>query len=64
MGEITYETENTSVLSPEILFHALALDAEKLIPKIAPLVLSSTDIINGEGGPQRIITFGEGKIQC
>ena len=64
MGEITYETENTSVLSPEILFHALALDAEKLIPKIAPLVLTSTDIINGKGGPQSTITFGQGKIQC
>ena len=38
MGEITYETENTSILPPETPFQALALDAERLIPKIAPLV--------------------------
>ena len=63
MGVFTYETENTSVIPPAKLFKAVVLDPEKLIQKIAPLAITSTDIIEGNGQPQSTITFGEGKIQ-
>ena len=61
MAVFTYETENTSVIPPAKLFKAIALDPENLIPKIAPLAITSTDIIEGNG--QLPINFGEGKIQ-
>ncbi|KAL4643057.1 major allergen Pru av 1-like [Castanea sativa] len=62
MGVFTYESENTSAIPPARLFKAFVLDADNLIPKVAPQAIKSTEIIEGNGGPGTIkkITFGEG----
>ncbi|KAK9928102.1 hypothetical protein M0R45_025255 [Rubus argutus] len=41
----TYETEFTSVIPPAKLFKALVLDADSLIPKIAPQAVKSAEIL-------------------
>lgn len=62
MGVFTYETESTSVIPPAKLFKAFILDGDNLVPKVAPLAIKSTEIVEGDGGPGTIkkITFGEG----
>ncbi|XP_050239865.1 major allergen Pru ar 1-like isoform X4 [Quercus robur] len=62
MGVFTYEAETTTGISPARLFKAFILDADNLIPKIAPQAIKSAEIIEGNGGPGTIkkITFGEG----
>ncbi|ONI28172.1 hypothetical protein PRUPE_1G128600 [Prunus persica] len=62
MGVFTYETEFTSVIPPEKLFKAFILDADNLIPKIAPTAVKDTEILEGDGGVGTIkkVTFGEG----
>ncbi|GMY27858.1 major allergen Pru ar 1-like [Fagus crenata] len=62
MGVFTYETETTSVIPPPKLFKAFVLDADNVIPKVAPQAIKSSEIIEGNGGPGTIkkITFGEG----
>ncbi|KAK9933889.1 hypothetical protein M0R45_021062 [Rubus argutus] len=42
MGVFTYESEFTSVIPPARLFKAFVLDADNLIPKIAPQAVKST----------------------
>ncbi|KAH0993009.1 hypothetical protein GBA52_004492 [Prunus armeniaca] len=62
MGVFTYETEFTSVIPPARLFKAFILDADTLIPKIAPSAVKGAEIVEGDGGVGTIkkITFGEG----
>ncbi|CBI22938.3 unnamed protein product, partial [Vitis vinifera] len=62
MGVITYEHEITSSIPPAKMFKAFILDSDKLIPKILPQAIKSTEIIEGDGGPGSIkkITFREG----
>merc|ERR1712183_788855 len=62
MGVFTYESETTTVITPARLFKAFVLDADNLIPKVAPQAIKSSEIIEGSGGPGTIkkITFGEG----
>jgi hypothetical protein len=64
MGVFTYESENTSVIPPARLFKAFVLDADNLIPKVAPQSIKSTETLEGDGGPGTIkkITFGEGQF--
>ncbi|XP_040999890.1 major allergen Pru av 1-like [Juglans microcarpa x Juglans regia] len=62
MGVFTYEYETTSAIPPPRLFKAFILDADNLVPKVAPQAFKSTEILEGDGGPGTIkkITFGEG----
>ncbi|PQQ16604.1 major cherry allergen Pru av 1.0201 [Prunus yedoensis var. nudiflora] len=62
MGVFTYETEINSVIPPARLFNAFVLDADNLLPKIAPQAVKSTEILEGDGGVGTIkkINFGEG----
>ncbi|GMN63425.1 hypothetical protein TIFTF001_032505 [Ficus carica] len=62
MGVFTFETETTSSIPPARLFKALVLDADNLIPKIAPQAVKCTEVLEGNGGPGTVrkITFGEG----
>ncbi|KAH0993011.1 hypothetical protein GBA52_004494 [Prunus armeniaca] len=62
MGVFTYETEFTSVVPPARLFKALVLDADNLVPKIAPQAIKSAEIVEGDGGVGTIkkTSFGEG----
>ncbi|XP_023917002.1 major allergen Pru ar 1 [Quercus suber] len=62
MGVFTYEAETTTVIPPARLFKAFVLDADNLIPKIAPQAIKSAEIIEGNGGPGTIkkVNFGEG----
>lgn len=62
MGVFTYETEFTSVIPPPRLFKAFILDADNLIPKLAPQAVKGTEILEGNGGVGTIkkVTFGEG----
>ncbi|CAN6551303.1 unnamed protein product [Malus baccata var. baccata] len=62
MGVFTYETEFTSVCAPGRLYNALVLDADNLIPKIAPQAVKTAEILEGDGGVGTIkkISFGEG----
>ena len=64
MGVFTYEAETTTVIPPARLFKAFVLDADNLIPKIAPQAIKSAEIIEGNGGPGTIkkVNFGEGKF--
>ena len=50
MGVITYEHEITSSIPPAKMFKAFILDSDKLIPKILPQAIKSTEIIEGDGG--------------
>ncbi|GMY27841.1 major allergen Pru ar 1-like [Fagus crenata] len=60
MGVFTYEAETNTVIPPARLFKAFVLDADNLIPKVAPQAIKSSEIIEGNGGPGTIkkITFG------
>ncbi|XP_062176065.1 major pollen allergen Bet v 1-M/N-like [Alnus glutinosa] len=62
MGVFKYEDEATSVIPPARLFKSFVLDADNLIPKVAPENVSSAENIEGNGGPGTIkkITFTEG----
>ena len=62
MGVFTYETEYASVIPPARLYNALVLDADNLIPKIAPQAIKTAEILEGDGGVGTIkkISFGEG----
>ena len=62
MGVITYDHETTSSIPLAKMFKAFILDSDKLIPKILPQAIKSTEIIEGDGGPGSIkkITFREG----
>ncbi|CAL8080366.1 unnamed protein product [Prunus armeniaca] len=62
MGVFTYESEFTSEIPPPRLFKAFVLDADNLVPKIAPQAIKHSEILEGDGGPGTIkkITFGEG----
>ncbi|PRQ38105.1 putative START-like domain, Bet v I type allergen [Rosa chinensis] len=62
MGVFTYESEFTSVIPPARLFKAFVLDADNLIPKIAPQAVKSAEILEGDGGVGTIkkINLGEG----
>ncbi|KAB1213901.1 Major allergen Pru ar 1 [Morella rubra] len=62
MGCFTYEIDTTSVIPPAKLFKAFVLDADNLIPKVAPQAIKACETIEGNGGPGTIkkITFGEG----
>ncbi|BBG93136.1 MLP-like protein 423 [Prunus dulcis] len=62
MGVFTYTDESTSVIPPPRLFKALVLEADTLIPKIAPQSVKSAEIVEGDGGVGTIkkISFGEG----
>ncbi|XP_030923727.1 major allergen Pru ar 1-like isoform X9 [Quercus robur] len=62
MGVFTYEAETTTVIPSARLFKAFVLDADNLIPKIAPQAIKSAEIIEGNGGPGTIkkVNFGEG----
>jgi len=64
MGVFTYEAETTTVIPSARLFKAFVLDADNLIPKIAPQAIKSAEIIEGNGGPGTIkkVNFGEGKF--
>ena len=64
MGVFTYENEISSTIPPARLFKAFVLDADNLIPKLAPHAIKSAEIIEGNGGPGTIkkITFGEGNL--
>ncbi|PRQ19011.1 putative START-like domain, Bet v I type allergen [Rosa chinensis] len=43
MSVFTYETEFSSVIPPARLFKAFVLDADNLIPKIAPQAVKSAE---------------------
>lgn len=62
MGAITVTEEFTSPVSASRLFKALILDADNLIPKIAPQAVKNVEIIEGAGGPGTIkqMNFAEG----
>ncbi|GMN73723.1 hypothetical protein TIFTF001_053071 [Ficus carica] len=64
MGVFTYEHEITSSISPTRLFKAFLLDADNIIPKVAPPPKANkhVEILEGDGGPETIkkVTFGEG----
>lgn len=62
MGVFTYESEFTCTIAPARLFKAFVLDADNLIPKVAPQAIQSAETLEGDGGPGTIkkITFGEG----
>uniref|UniRef100_A0A2N9HHW4 Bet v I/Major latex protein domain-containing protein n=1 Tax=Fagus sylvatica TaxID=28930 RepID=A0A2N9HHW4_FAGSY len=42
MGVFTYEAETTTVIPPARLFKAFVLDADNLIPKVAPQAIKSS----------------------
>uniref|UniRef100_A0A2N9HAW1 Bet v I/Major latex protein domain-containing protein n=1 Tax=Fagus sylvatica TaxID=28930 RepID=A0A2N9HAW1_FAGSY len=42
MGVFTYEAETTTVITPARLFKAFVLDADNLIPKVAPQAIKSS----------------------
>ncbi|KAL2506818.1 putative major allergen Pru ar 1 [Abeliophyllum distichum] len=62
MGAITVTEEFTSPVPASRLFKALILDADNLIPKIAPQAIKNVEIIEGDGGPGTIkqMNFAEG----
>ncbi|XP_059647172.1 major allergen Pru ar 1-like [Cornus florida] len=62
MGVLTVTEEFTSTIPASRLFKALILDADNLIPKIAPQAVKSVQIIEGNGGPGSIkqMNFAEG----
>ncbi|KAI4334911.1 hypothetical protein L6164_013613 [Bauhinia variegata] len=62
MGVFTFSYESTSSIPPARLFKALVLDADNLIPKVAPQAIESTQIVEGDGGAGTIkkVTFGQG----
>lgn len=63
MVAVTFTEEFTSNIPASRLFKALILDADNLIPKIAPQAVKNVELIKGDGGPGSIkqMNFGEGK---
>lgn len=63
MAAVTFTEEFTSTIPAPRLFKALILDADNLIPKIAPQAVKKVELIEGDGGPGSIkqMNFGEGK---
>ena len=61
MGIFAYDFETTSIITPDRLFKAYAVDGDNLMPKVAPLAVESSKIIEGNGGPGTIkmITFSK-----
>ncbi|KAL6186468.1 hypothetical protein ACLB2K_042588 [Fragaria x ananassa] len=53
MGVFTYETEFTSVIPPPRLFKAFILDADNLIPKIAPQAVNYS-LVEGDALSDKI----------
>ena len=64
MGVFTYENEMTSTISPTRVFKGFLLDADNIVPKVAPQAIKNVEILEGDGGPGTIkkVTFGEGKL--
>ncbi|XP_062105033.1 major allergen Pru ar 1-like [Humulus lupulus] len=62
MGVFTDESAFSSAIAPARLFKAFFLDADNLIPKVAPQAIQSVEILEGDGGVGTIkkITFGQG----
>ncbi|KAJ7955168.1 Major allergen d 1 [Quillaja saponaria] len=62
MGVFTFEHENTSVIPPARLFKALILEGNNLVTKVAPQVIKSIEVIEGDGGVGSIkkVTFYDG----
>ncbi|KAM7280350.1 hypothetical protein ACFE04_007484 [Oxalis oulophora] len=62
MGVYVFECEILSVIPPARLFKAFVTDGDNLIRKIAPQVIKSIDIVEGDGGPGSIkqVTFHKG----
>lgn len=64
MPIVTVTDELSSTISTPRLFKALIVDADNLIPQIAPLAIKSIDTLHGNGGPGTIkqINFAPGLI--
>ena len=64
MGVFTFEYEFTSTIVPVRLFKAFILDADNIIPKVAPEEVQHVEILEGDGGVGTVkkITFGKGKL--
>lgn len=62
MGVLTLTDEFTSPVPAGIMFKALILDADDLIPKLMPQAIKSVETVEGNGGPGTIkkITLSEG----
>ncbi|KAL6990029.1 hypothetical protein U1Q18_052597 [Sarracenia purpurea var. burkii] len=62
MGAVTITEEITSPIPAQRLFKALILDADVIIPKIAPQAIKNIETIEGDGGPGTIkqMNFAEG----
>ncbi|CAI9119000.1 OLC1v1020647C1 [Oldenlandia corymbosa var. corymbosa] len=62
MGVVTYTDEFTSSIAAPRLFKALILEADTLLPKLAPQAVKNVEILEGDGGPGTIkqMNFGEG----
>ncbi|KAI3469330.1 hypothetical protein Pfo_025993 [Paulownia fortunei] len=62
MGIVTDIEEFTSSIPAPRLFKALILEADNLIPKIAPQAIQNIEILEGNGGPGTIkqINFAPG----
>nr|BAJ25777.1 putative PR-10 type pathogenesis-related protein [Nicotiana tabacum] len=62
MGILTTTYEFTTPISAPRMFKSFILDGENLLPKIAPQVFKSIEIIHGDGGPGTIkqFNFAEG----
>ncbi|XP_071725331.1 major allergen Pru ar 1-like [Rutidosis leptorrhynchoides] len=62
MGVFTFENETTTPIAPARMFKAMAVETDKLSAKVAPQIIKSTEIIEGNGGAGTIkkITFQEG----
>jgi len=62
MGVFTYESETSSVIPPARLFKSFVLDADNLLPKVAPQAIQKIETLEGDGGVGTVkkTTFGEG----
>ncbi|XP_011047410.1 PREDICTED: major allergen Pru ar 1-like [Populus euphratica] len=63
MEVLTFTEEFSSPVVAKRLFTAMVLEADTLIPKLAPQAVKSIETIEGNGGPGTIkkLTFVEGK---
>ncbi|XP_058212557.1 major allergen Pru av 1-like [Rhododendron vialii] len=62
MGVVTVTEDISSPIPAARLFKALILDADNLMPKIAPQAIKNIETIEGDGGPGSIkqMNFAEG----
>ncbi|KAJ6911912.1 hypothetical protein NC652_022257 [Populus alba x Populus x berolinensis] len=62
MEVLTFTEEFSSPVVAKRLFAAMVLEADTLIPKLAPQAVKSIETIEGNGGPGTIkkLTFVEG----